>query len=399
MEKTAIKWVMNRISASSDEWTGAMSIDEVEKVRAFHRSFPQYAPTPLVSLGDAAKRWGLGGLCVKDESHRFGLNAFKVLGGSYAMASEIAKTLGRPIEETDYAYLTGERLREEFGQATFFTATDGNHGRGVAWSARQLRQKAVVLMPKGTVKSRFDNIAREGARVTIEDANYDECVRRACALAGETERGVVVQDTAWPGYERIPAKIMQGYGTMAAEAAQQLRETGFERPTHVFIQAGVGSLAGAVAGYYANLYGADCPKIIVMEADAADCHYQSALAGDGSMRVVTGDLNTMMAGLACGEPNPVSFDILRNHACCFISCPDRISADGMRILARPQGGDAQIISGESGAIGTGLVHAIMTDPACAGLKEALALNEESVVLLFSTEGDTDPENYRAIVGE
>jgi len=398
MEKTAIKWVMNSMPKSGDAWLASMSTDEVEKVRAFHRSFPQYAPTPLVSLKHAAKSMGLGGLCVKDESHRFGLNAFKVLGGSYAIASEIASALGRDVSETDYAYLTGEHLKAEFGQATFFTATDGNHGRGVAWSARQLGQKAVVLMPKGTVKSRYDNIAREGAQVTIEDANYDECVRRACALAKQTARGVVVQDTAWPGYERIPTKIMQGYGTMAAEAAQQLQEAGFERPTHVFVQAGVGSLAGAVAGYYANLYGADCPKIIVMEADAADCHYQSALAGDGDVRIVGGDLNTMMAGLACGEPNPISFDLLKNHACCFVSCPDRVSADGMRMLARPQGCDERIISGESGAIGTGLVHAIMTDPACAELKQALDLDGKSVVLLFSTEGDTDPENYRAIVG-
>ena len=392
-----IKWVMNRMPQSEDKWLNVMSTREIEKVRAFHRSFPQYAPTPLANLSCAAKELGLGGLAVKDESYRFGLNAFKVLGGSYAIASEIARVLDRDIADTDYAYLTSNRLKEEFGQATFFTATDGNHGRGVAWSARQLGQKAVVLMPKGTVKSRFDNIAKEDAKVTIEEANYDECVRRACALAGETEHGVVVQDTAWPGYERIPASIMRGYGTMAGEAAEQLKDAGFEQPTHVFIQAGVGSLAGAIAGYYAILYGESCPKIIVMEADAADCHYQSALAGDGSMRFVTGDLDTMMAGLACGEPNPISFDILRNHAVCFISCPDWVSAEGMRALARPHGSDPKVISGESGAIGTGLIRAIMTDPAYAELKDALGLGENSIVLLFSTEGDTDPENYRKIV--
>ena len=395
MKNTAIQWVMNTMSETEDAYLNTMSLDEVEKVIAFHRSFPQYAPTPLVSLAHAAGSLGLGALLVKDESYRFGLNAFKVLGGSYATASAIAESLGKDISETHYDYLTGERLKEEFGRATLFTATDGNHGRGVAWSARVLGQKAVVLMPKGTVKSRFDNIAKEGAQVSIEEANYDECVRRACALAKETPRGIVVQDTAWEGYEHIPVKIMQGYGTMAKEAAQQLQEAGFTRPTHVFIQAGVGSLAGAIAGYYDNLYGEHCPKIIVMEADAADCHYQSALAGE--MRIVTGDLNTMMAGLACGEPNPISFDILRNHACCFISCPDWVSADGMRTLAHPQGSDSKVVSGESGAIGTGLVRAIMTDPDYAELKAALELDEQSVVLLFSTEGDTDPENYRAIV--
>ena len=397
MGESTIKWVMNRMPRTEDTWLHTMHPDEIRKVRAFHESFPQYAKTPLVPLRHAAKTLGLGGLFVKDERHRFGLNAFKVLGGSYAIACEIADALGRDIESTGYAELTDERLRAEFGGATFFTATDGNHGRGVAWAARQLGQKAVVLMPAGTVKSRYDNIAREGARVSIEDANYDECVRRACALAKKTQRSFVIQDTAWAGYEKAPCRIMQGYGTMAEEAAQQLREAGFDRPTHVFIQAGVGSLAGAVAGYYRNLYGQDCPKIVVVEADAADCHYRSALAADGQIRIVTGDLDTMMAGLACGEPNPISFDILRNHAVCFVSCPDCVSADGMRALAHPQEGDPAVVSGESGAVGMGLIRAIMTDPACAALRDALMLDESSVVLLFSTEGDTDPENYRRIV--
>ena len=394
-----VKWTMNRMPKTEDRWLSEMSMDTIAKVRAFHESFPQYAVTPLVSLAGAAKRMGLKALLVKDESKRFGLNAFKVLGGSYAIASEIAAALGRDIADTDYAYLTGDQLKAEFGYATFFTATDGYHGRGVAWSARQLGQKAVVLMPQGTVRSRFDNIQKEGAKVTIEDANYDECVRRACRQAGEAERGIVIQDTAWPGYEQIACRIMQGYGTMAGEAAQQLKEAGFERPTHVFIQAGVGSLAGAVAGFYANLYGENRPKIIVMEADAADCHYQSALAGDGHPRAVTGSLDTMMAGLACGEVNPISFDILKNHADCFVSCGDEISARGMRMLARPEGGDAAIVSGESGAIGPGLVSAIMEEESLKDLRKALGLDENSVELLFSTEGATDPENYRAIVGE
>ncbi|MBQ4608264.1 MAG: pyridoxal-phosphate dependent enzyme, partial [Clostridia bacterium] len=179
MGESTIKWVMNRMPRTEDTWLHTMHPDEIRKVRAFHESFPQYAKTPLVPLRHAAKTLGLGGLFVKDERHRFGLNAFKVLGGSYAIACEIADALGRDIESTGYAELTDERLRAEFGGATFFTATDGNHGRGVAWAARQLGQKAVVLMPAGTVKSRYDNIAREGARVSIEDANYDECVRRA----------------------------------------------------------------------------------------------------------------------------------------------------------------------------------------------------------------------------
>jgi len=397
MKNAPIKWTINSMPGTDDCWLSVMSREEIEKARAFHRSFPQYEPTPLWPMEHTARRLGIKGLFVKDESYRFGLNAFKVLGGSYAIASEIAAAVGRKISETDYDYLTSGRLQEEFGQATFFTATDGNHGRGVAWSARVLGQKAVVLMPEGTVQARFDHIARENASVTIENANYDECVRRASALASKAERGFVVQDTAWEGYERIPCSIMQGYGTMADEAAEQLVKAGISRPTHVLIQAGVGSLAGAVAGYYANLYGEACPKIIVLEADAADCHYRSALAADGEIRIVTGDLHTMMAGLACGEPNPISFDILKNHAVCFASCPDWVSARGMRLLAAPQEGDPAVVSGESGAIGMGFIDAVMTDSQYAALRESVELDENSVVLMFSTEGATDPDNYRRII--
>ena len=193
----------------------------------------RYSVTPLARLDNMAAQLGLGGLFVKDESYRFGLNAFKVLGGSFAMARYIAQQLGRDVSEMTYEYLTSQKLRDEFGQATFFTATDGNHGRGVAWAANRLGQKAVVHMPKGSTKPRFDNIAAEGAKVTIEKVNYDDCVRMAAAEAAETPRGVVVQDTAWEGYEEIPAWIMQGYGTMASEAAEQLKEAGVDRPTPV----------------------------------------------------------------------------------------------------------------------------------------------------------------------
>lgn len=392
-----IQWVLNRMPPSGDRYLDVMSMANAAKARAFHRSFPQYGLTPLAGLPNMAGRLGLGGLWVKDESYRFGLNAFKVLGGSFAMGRYIAQELGRDVSQVDYAYLTGEKLKEEFGQATFFTATDGNHGRGVAWAANKLGQKAVVHMPKGSAKSRFDNIAREGAAVTIEEVNYDDCVRMAAAEAAQTEHGVVVQDTAWEGYEEIPAWIMQGYGTMAGEAAEQLKAAGVERPTHVFVQAGVGSLAGAVVGYFANLYPENPPKFIVMEARIADCLYQGAKAGDGAPRMVGGDLQTIMAGLACGEPNTISWDILRNHVDAFLSCPDWVSAKGMRMLAVPVKGDPAVCSGESGAVGMGVISTLMTDNSYKELREALGLDESSKVLMFSTEGDTDPEKYQEIV--
>ena len=226
-----IQWTDNHMPRSDDRYLPIMSLTSVEKAYRFHRSFPQYGVTPLANLRGMAGRLGLGALCVKDESYRFGLNAFKVLGGSFAMASYIASRLGRDVASMDYQYLTSAKMREEFGQATFFTATDGNHGRGVAWAARQLHQRAVVHMPKGSVKIRYDNIAAEGSQVTIEDVNYDECVRIAAKEAAETPNGVVVQDTAWEGYEDIPSHIMQGYGTMAREAADQfVAAVGAQRP-------------------------------------------------------------------------------------------------------------------------------------------------------------------------
>ena len=393
----SIKWVLNEMPGSDDRYLPLMAGEQIERVRAFHRSFPQYSVTPLANLANLAERLGLGGLYVKDESYRFGLNAFKVLGGSYAMASYIAAETGKRIEEMTYDYLTGQELQKDFGQATFFTATDGNHGRGVAWAARKLGQKAVIHMPKGTTQMRFDNIVKEGATVTIEELNYDDCVRLAASEAAQTEHGVILQDTAWEGYEKEPSWIMQGYGTLVLEAVEQLRALEVNRPTHVFVQAGVGCLAGAAVGFFAAAYPDDPPKFAIMEAEAAACLYKSACRKDGKPDVVGGDLQTIMAGLACGEPNIISWDILRNHADVFLACPDWTTVLGMRMLAAPLKGDPAVTSGESGAVGMGVVNALMTDPAYAELKEKLGLDRNSRVLLISTEGDTDPERYRRIV--
>lgn len=383
---------------TADQYLPLMNKENMEKASHFHKSFPQYSETPLVELKNMSAYLGLKDFFVKDESYRFGLNAFKVLGGSYAMANFVAEKLGKDVSELDYETFISDELKKEFGQATFYTATDGNHGRGVAWAANKLGQKAVVLMPKGSAKSRFDNIAKEGAKVTIEEVNYDECVRMANEMAENDENGVMVQDTAWDGYEKIPTWIMQGYGTMAVEAGKQIEKAG-HRPTHIFIQAGVGSLAGGVIGYFSNLYKENPPKMIVMEAQAADCLYKSAEAKDGKIRFVEGDLNTIMAGLACGEPNTISFDILKNHVDYFVSCPDWVSAKGMRMLGAPIKGDQQVTSGESGAVGMGLVSTLMQDPEYKDLRDALELNSDSEVLMFSTEGDTDPDNYKHILWE
>ena len=392
-----LKWTVNHVSGSDDKFLDLMSEENVTKANEFHKSFPQYSVTPLQKLSALASYLGVKGIYCKDESYRFGLNAFKVLGGSYAMGRYIAKELGRDISQLPYNVLSSDKLREEFGQATFFTATDGNHGRGVAWAAKRLGQKAVVRMPKGTTKTRFDNIAKEGAEVTIEEVNYDDCVRMAAAEAAKTEHGIIVQDTAWAGYEEIPSWIMQGYGTLVLEADKQLKENGVDRPTHVFVQAGVGSLAGAVVGYFAHKYKENPPVMVVCEASAADCLYRSAVQADGNLVNVTGDLQTIMAGLACGEGNTIGWDILKNHVTVFASCPDWMSAKATRIYANPLENDPHIISGESGSVPLGLAYTALHDEDAKDLKEALKLDENSNILVISTEGDTDPVRYREIV--
>jgi diaminopropionate ammonia-lyase len=395
--KEKILWRENTLPKGDKEGSiKFLSHSEVAKAKEFHASFPQYKETPLVDLNNLANHLGLDGVYLKDESYRFGLNAFKVLGGSFSMAKHMAEKLNKDISELPYEKLISDEVRNELGEITFVTATDGNHGRGVAWTANKLKQKSVVYMPKGSSLTRLENIRKEGAEASITDMNYDDAVRLAAKYADDNN-GLMVQDTAWEGYEKIPAWIMQGYGTMALESLDQLKNKGIDRPTHIFVQAGVGSLAGAVQGFFASEFGEDCPKTVIVESNLADCLYKSAEANDGDFRVVGGDMQTIMAGLACGEPNTIGWEVLKNHSTAFVSCPDWVAAKGMRILGNPIKGDSHVVSGESGAVPAGLLFEIMTNPEYKDLKEALELNENSKVLLFSTEGDTDPDKYKSIV--
>jgi diaminopropionate ammonia-lyase len=363
-----------------------------EKARRFHQSFPMYQPTPLRDLKDLATLLGVGKIYVKDESFRFGLNAFKVLGGSYAIGSYMAEKLGVDIDALPFDKMVSEAVRAQLGPLTFISATDGNHGRGVAWTVNQLKQSSVIYMPRGSAEERLENIRAEGARAEITTLNYDDAVRLANEHANENG-WVLVQDTSWEGYEAIPTAIMQGYMTTALESYMQLEE----RPTHVFLQAGVGSFASAVTGFFANLYKEDCPIITIVEPNEAACIYKTMQANDGKIHSVTGDMDTIMAGLACGEPVTVGVEILRHHAQNFVSCPDYVAAQGMRVLGAPLGKDARIVSGESGAAGFGLFYEVMTNPTLASLKETLQIDADARILFISTEGDTDQANYRKIV--
>jgi len=333
---------------------------------------PEYRPTPLVPLRGLAKRLGLGAVYVKDESGRFGLDSFKALGVSWA----------------------AERLTGRSPGAPFVTATDGNHGRAVAWAAKRLGREAYVFMPRGSRRCRAEAIRALGAHVEITELNYDETVRCAASFAGRCG-GLLVQDTGLKDYEEVPGWIVQGYSTMALEAAEQMAALGCGRPTHVFLQAGVGSMAGGVLGWLAHRYGERLPIVTIVEPEAAACVYESARTGERT--AIGGAPETVMAGLNCGEPNPYTWPILRDFASFYAKCPDWAAELGMRRLARPEAGDAPVVSGESGAVGLGLVTALCEEKAYEGCKRLLGLDERSAVLLFSTEGATDPGYYRQVV--
>jgi len=394
-----VSWVKNDIPPSDYSRSMAlMDVETIKKVRDFHRSFPQYSVTPLASLNNLASELGVGGIYIKDESHRFGLNSFKALGSTFALAGFIADSAGCSVWEIDYEKLTSPGTTFKPGEFTFYAATDGNHGRAVAWAASRIGQKAVIYMPKGCPPVRLENIRREGAEAYITDSNYDDTIRFTAALAGKTPGGVIVQDTAWEGYEDIPGRIMQGYGVMTLEACEELEEMGV-KPTHMLIQAGVGAFAGSAQGVVSNYYGDDSPVSFVVEPAVADCHYRSVVKGDGSIVNVGGDMDTIMAGLACGEPNILSWDILRNKSSYFVTIEDRHAARGMRVLGAPLRGDPRVISGESGASSMGFLMELLTNKDLEELRHRAGIGKESRFLLFSTEGDTDPDNYRRVVWE
>lgn len=361
------------------------------EVRAFHRSLAEYEPTPLVSLSARAKEMGVGGIYVKDESKRFGLKAFKALGASYAIHKLLereAMEQGADEKNTVHPAFPGGRGK------VFVTATDGNHGKGVAWSAWKAGGSAFVFMPKGSRQCRVDAIAAIGeTKVTVTDWNYDDTVRYAYSFAKE-HGYYFVQDTGFEGYMEIPDLIAQGYITMIQEALEQMEAEGAGMPTHVFLQAGVGTMAGGVLGYLANLTGGKPPVTSIVEADESACVLASAKAGE---RVaIGGNPQTVMAGLNCGEVNLCIWPILRDFASFYISCPDWVTELGMHSYAHPLGNDQAVVSGESGAVGLGLVMSICEKPEYEESKRALGFDETSRILLISTEGDTDPEHYHQV---
>ncbi len=382
--------------AKNNFYTGQESplftVEIAQKVRMFHHQIEGYQPTPLVSLPLLAERLGVKSILVKDESHRFGLNAYKALGGSYALGRLLAEYLKVDIIDIDLKTVSIKLDKP----LVFTTATAGNHGTGVAWAAHKMGQKAVVYMPKGSALASAERIRNLGAECIVTEVNYDDTVRLASKTA-EENGWILVQDTAWDGYEKIPTWISQGYMTMPDEAIEQAAAISEAMPTHVMLQAGVGSMAGGVLGYLVDRLGAGSFQTIIAEPVAADCIFRSGTSAQGKMINVTGELNTIMAGLACGEPNPVTWPLLKECSNYFARVDDSVSALGMRVLGNPLLDDTRIISGESGAITLGLLYQLCSDESSHDVRTALGLNQESVIMIFNTEGDTNPDRYRDIV--
>lgn len=341
----------------------------------FHASLEAYALTPLIELRGLATELGVQIIYLKDESHRFGLNAFKGLGASYAIY---------------------RILEEDPAVSTFCTATDGNHGRAVAWSARLFNKKAVVFVPKETTPARIEAIKSEGATVEQLPLNYDDTCKVAAQRSRE-ENWKLVQDTAWEGYEEIPGLIKAGYLTQFQELENDLHSLPEAKIDVVFIQAGVGSWPAAAAWYYNNRYGKGSPKLVLVEPRESSGILESFR--QGKRCEPTGKLDSIMAGLNCGIPSLSAWDILKNTVDAAIEIEDSYAEKAMKKLYHPKPEDPKIIGGESGVGGLAGLIAVTTDNRFSGLKEALGISSGSRILVFNTEGDTDPDNFRKIVSQ
>lgn len=376
-----------------------LSVDKMKRIRDFHTTLNGYGVTPLAKLEKLADKYHVKDIYVKDESYRFGLNAFKALGGVYAVTKVLCERMDISIDELQsITDLKSKDVTGNLKNTCIVTATDGNHGRGVAWAASMLGCKSVVFMPKGSAKIRAQNIDKiNGAEAIITELNYDQAVIRANDYA-EKNDGILIQDTAWEGYTEVPTYIVQGYTTLAQEALDQIEAIDGSMPTHVFLQAGVGAMAGGIAGYIVNHFlNKKQPIISVVEPNSVACIYQSAEINDSQPHSIGGNPETIMAGLNCGSPCSITWPILRDYVSYYFKCNDSVSAHGMRLFANPINEDKKIVSGESGAVTMGLVSAILKDNHYIDIREKLKITEDSVILLINTEGDTDPDNYTDIV--
>jgi diaminopropionate ammonia-lyase len=352
--------------------------------------WPGHAETPLYQLQGLAARLGVAAIRYKDECGRFGLKSFKALGGAYAVFRLLKKTVearngGQPV---DSQRLIAGDYGNVVRTVTVTCATDGNHGRSVAWGARLFGCRCVIYVHESVSEGRRAAIEHYGAEVIRVPGNYDDSVRHA---ADEARKNgwTVVSDTTYEGYREIPIDVMHGYGVMAREIVRTLAD---EPPTHVFVQAGVGALAASVCAAFWLAWEARRPQLVIVEPTQADCFFQSGIAGRPV--AVTGSLDTVMAGLACGEVSPLAWEIVDAGASAYVSVDDRFALDAMRTLASPAPGDPAIVAGETGASG---LAALLAAKEHEDIWRTLGLGTQSRVLLIGSEGDTDPQIYRQIV--
>ncbi len=365
-----------------------ISTDDFANARAEISAWQGYAPTPLHALPELAAALQLGAVHYKDEGQRFGLDSFKALGAAYAacrvLQQQISQTRGHPVTLTD---IRRRKYASDAAKITLVTATDGNHGRSLAWGAQRFGAACRIYIHSEVSQNRADAMADLGAEIIRIDGDYDASVRVARDDAA-AQGWFVVSDTSWAGYTEPPRDVMAGYGVLIDEVNQVLDSA----PTHVFVQGGVGGIAAAVAAGMRQRWGQKCPRIIVVEPDRAACLFASARKG--AITNVDIQTETMMAGLSCGEPSPLAWDILREEASAFTTIPDDFVAPAMRLLGAPLGNDPAITAGESAVAGLAALIAASAD---TGHRETLGLDNNARVLLIGTEGATDPDIYRKII--
>ncbi|MCT7664474.1 diaminopropionate ammonia-lyase [Shinella kummerowiae] len=374
------------LDAHDAETLSADAAAEVER----HLSFrDNHAQTPLVALSGLAQKHGVAAIHVKDEGHRLGLGSFKALGGAYAVIRLVLEEAGERLGRTvDIAELRAPEVMAVARTMTFACATDGNHGRSVAQGAELVDARAAIFVHAGVSAERVAAIARFGADMIRVDGTYDDSVREAARVAGE-KGWTIVSDTSWPGYERIPGLVMQGYTALVREALRELPAP----PTHVFVQAGVGGIAAAVAGHLALESRTARPVFTVVDPARAACLFETARAGHPV--TIPHGAPTVMAMLECYQPSLVAWRILSRTADAFMTVDEEDAIAAMKQLANPVAGDPAVVAGESGGVGlAGLMRAIVDPP----IKAELGIDAQSRILLINTEGATDPGKYEEIVG-
>ena len=380
----------SRGAAYGPEQTAVLNDEAFSIAKSTISAWPEYAPTPLIPLKFLAAKAHVESIHYKDEGPRFGLGSFKALGGAYAVSQllrrEVARVLG--IEMPKISTLLDGTYSDLISKVTVCCATDGNHGRSVAWGARTFGCKCVILIHSTVSEGRKHAIEAYGATVIRTNGNYDDSVREAQESATR-EGWFVVSDTSYPGYTDIPKDVMQGYELMAAEACDQMETA----PTHIFLQTGVGGMAASVAAYTKRRYGNDRPVIVLADPDQSACWLESIRRGTPTP--VHGDLDTLMAGLACGEISLIAWDILRQTADAVMSVTDDDAVMMMQVLANPSGDDLPIVAGESAVAG---LAALMAAADHGQSRNELTLDANSKVLIFGTESDTDPDLYVKLIG-